>query len=525
MGRLNARTIVRVYLVLIILLSILLSPLLQLGVALTLLVIQLFGAYKPQKASINLVIVVVTLFFSPLMFQSLMGETLAVLLIFPALLLLDSSLKEYALTQTFYFSKKGRSATNALKSLELCFGIALLSGIIVSNLTLIFTATALLIYLTTALLYTYRNVPLNALKESKTWSRTIAGDTDSKSISIKASIRIPTKVFFHPVDSWVKLTPNSLALTNQADITLQFTPPLAGPSQILVQASIVDSRGLMLTNQIIQPINLHIIPRAKYAKWLANKFLEQTSQEAGTATNVAKLAKAGKFGVEFHSTRPYQPGDSVRDFDWKHTYMLGQLTVKEFSGVQGHVGIIIADLTAKNAEDADKLAYNIVMSSLTLAKESLPAALAVYNNREVVAATRPISPRETLKKTLEITEKITIDEPKEKVLQPLEMSRLKRSISQLEKTKTESAQKLKEILLFESETYQQAAKQHPAMLALMKTALLAGTPAVITVASPISYDSDALLLGLEQLGKKGFRIIFLEKHGIKKLANLPFIHR
>jgi uncharacterized protein (DUF58 family) len=499
--------------------------LLQLGVALTLLVIQLFSAYKPQTASVNLVIVVVTIFFTPFVLQSLVGQTLAVLLIFPALLMLDSNLKEYALTQTFYFSKTGRSATNTLKSLVLCFGIALLSGIILSNFTLMLTTTVLLIYLSAAIVYTYRNVPLYALKESKTWSRTMVGDTDSKLISIKANTRISAKVFFQPVDSWVKLVPNSLALAYQADITLQFTPPLAGPSQILVQAVIVDSRGLMLTNQIIQPINLHIIPKAKYAKWLANKFLEQTSQGAGTATEVAKLAKAGKFGVEFHSTRPYQPGDSARDFDWKHTYMLGQLTVKEFSEAQGHVGIIIADLTAKNAEDADTLAYNLVISALTLAKESLPAALAVYNNHEVIAATRPISPRETLKKTLEITEKITIDEPKEKVLQPFEISRLKRSISQLETTKTDSAQKLKEILLFESEANQQAAKQHPAMLALMKTALLAGTPTVITVASPISYDSDALLLGLEQLRKKGFRIVFLEGHDIKKLAYLPFIHR
>ena len=205
MGRLNARTIVRVYLVIMLLLSILLSPLLQLGVALTLLVIQLFSAYKPQKAFINLVIVVVTVFFTPLVLQSLVGQTFAVLLIFPALLLLDSSLKEYALTQTFYFSKTGRSATNVLKSLELCFIIALLSGIIVSNLTLMLTATVLLIYISAALLYTYRNVPLDALKESKTWSRTIVGDTDSKLISIKANTRIPAKVFFHPVDSWVKI--------------------------------------------------------------------------------------------------------------------------------------------------------------------------------------------------------------------------------------------------------------------------------------------------------------------------------
>ena len=378
MERLNTGSIVRVYLVIILLLAVLLSPLLQLGVALTLLVIQLYSAYKPPKASLNLVIVVATIFFAPFALQSLLGETFAVVLMFPALFLLDSNLKEYSLTQNFYFSKIGRTSTNTLKSLELCFGIALLSAIILSSLTLMLTGTVLLIYLAATLIYTYRHVPLNALKESKTWSRTIVGDTDSKLINIKANTRIPVKIFLSPTDSWVKLTPNNLTLTNQADITLQFTPPLAGPSKISVQASIVDSRGLIVTNQIIQPINLHIIPRAKYAKWLANKFLKQTSQGTGLMTDVTRLlSKAGKFGVEFHNTRPYQPGDSLRDFDWKHTYMLGQLIIKEFSESQGNVGIIIADLTAKNAEDADLLAYNLVMSALTLAREALPAAIAV----------------------------------------------------------------------------------------------------------------------------------------------------
>ncbi len=67
--------------------------------------------------------------------------------------------------------------------------------------------------------------------------------------------------------------------------------------------------------------------------------------------------------------------------------MLGELIVKEFAGAQGQVGIIVADLTAKDAEDADKLAYNFVMSALTLATEALPSALAVYNRNEVLAVT------------------------------------------------------------------------------------------------------------------------------------------
>lgn len=51
--------------------------------------------------------------------------------------------------------------------------------------------------------------------------------------------------------------------------------------------------------------------------------------------------------------------------------MLGELIVKQFSGSQGGVGVIVADLTASDAEEADALAYDLVMSALTLAKEGV----------------------------------------------------------------------------------------------------------------------------------------------------------
>jgi hypothetical protein len=189
--------------------------------------------------------------------------------------------------------------------------------------------------------------------------------------------------------------------------------------------------------------------------------------------------------------------------------MLGQLIVKEFSSTQGHIGIVVADLTAKNPEDADALAYNLVMSTLTLATEALPAALAIYNDKEILAATPPISPREALKKTLELTEKINIVESKEKVLQSPEMRRIKRSINQLGQMKSETAGRLKEILELESDANLKAAKQNIGSQTLLNVASLTQAPAVITVASPIGSDSGALLLTLEQLREKGYSTVMV----------------
>lgn len=60
-------------------------------------------------------------------------------------------------------------------------------------------------------------------------------------------------------------------------------PPLAGPSKLRLQASAVDPHGLIQTNQILEPIELHIIPKAKYAQWLAKKYLEQTASGTSMA--------------------------------------------------------------------------------------------------------------------------------------------------------------------------------------------------------------------------------------------------
>ena len=149
------------------------------------------------------------------------------------------------------------------------------------------------------------------------------------------------------------------------------------------------------------------------------------------------------------------------------------------------------------------------MSALTLATEALPSALAVYNRSEVLAVTQPMNPRETLKKTLELTEKITVVEPKEKVLQPTEMRRLKRSIGQLEEMKSESALRLSELLEFEFEANEEAARLHPATLALAKAVEYLQGPAVITVVSSMDDDSNALLLSLERLREKGYSTVMV----------------
>lgn len=122
-----------------------------------------------------------------------------------------------------------------------------------------------------------------------------------------------------------------------------------------------------------------------------------------------------------------------------------------------------------------------------------------------------MNPREALKKTLQLTEKITIVEPSEKVLQSAEMHKLRRSIGQLEQIKTDSTQKLVDILKLEYEANQKTAMNHPASKALAKIVEGTPPPATITVvSSSLSINDEALNITLEKLKEKGYHIVHVE---------------
>ncbi len=116
----------------------------------------------------------------------------------------------------------------------------------------------------------------------------MVGDLETVEFSVKGKANMPMLVSLQSIDSWVHVEPPyfMLPVKKETEATLRFTPPLAGPSKIQIQASYVDSRGLVQTGQVLEPVDLHIIPRAKYAQWLAKKYLEQTSPGAGRAVAI-----------------------------------------------------------------------------------------------------------------------------------------------------------------------------------------------------------------------------------------------
>jgi uncharacterized protein (DUF58 family) len=520
---LNPKTISEEYLFLIFVAAILSSPPLYSTTTLILLALWIYSLHKPLNSGLTLTLTLSTLILTPLTLESLTGQLFSAFFTIPAIPLLDQSLRENALNQSFSFSKDGRKATITLKALATTLSLLFASSLILLSSTLMLTSIILIGYLILVLSNSFYTTPKSPLEESKTWRRVVVGETAEAPLTLKSKAKTRLQVLLEPPPRWVHIQPSRFAIETrgQVKISLKVTPTLAGPSKLQLHALTVDSRGLTQTNQTLEPVELRIVPRARYAEWLAKKYLEQTA--AGTApiavTSPLKMLRTAKLGIEYYSSRLYQPGDRLKDVDWKHTVKLQELVIKEYLSTQGQSAIIAANLTAKDPEEADGLAYNLITSSLTLAKEAVPTALAAYNQKDVIATTKAINPRETLKKALKLTQNITLLEPKQKTLEPPDVKRLRRNINQLEQVKTKPAQKLAGILKLEYEVIQETAKKHPAGQALTKAAGGTNAPAVITVVSPFSHDADALAVTLEKLKRKGYRTVIVKSKTKPKSAS------
>lgn len=507
------KTIPRIYLISSLLAAMLLSPLPHSAIASILLLLQVYFIYRPLGADLNLALTFSTLFIIPLTLEPAVGEWFAVLFAIPVLPLLDFSLREKAWNQDFHLSE-GRKPTTLLITLSTAIIAMLVLSLILANWALSLTSALLATYLIVVSIYVLYSVPKAPLQASYTRVRIIAGDTSNISVAIENGSKLALHSLFTSPHLWVRLDSDRFKIErHEVRVNLALTPSLSGPSKPRLQALMTDPWGLVRMNQNLKPVEMHVIPRAKYAAWLANKFLGQGTRQispAVTAASPSEAPIASRRGVEYLSSRPYQPGDKLKDMDWKHMCKLNELIVKEYIEAKGLSTIIAVNLTVKDAEESDKLAYNLITLALTLARTAAPTALAAYNHQGVLLTTEALEPREILKRALKLERDIVIDEPVHRFLQTPDIRRLRRTMNQLEQAKTEPAQKIADLLRFENQAIQRSAKDHPAAQAITKVTAYVHTPATIAVVSGWNHDAEALLATLDRLERQGYNPISID---------------
>ena len=533
-NRLSVSLLCRIYLLLLLLAAAILSSLSYVPLALALLLVLLFITLRPLEPGLNVAVMVGVIFLSPLLLEpfarSLTGATLllpvlprllAVIAILPAIYFLDGALRGYAPRLVPAPAVKRRHTTPVFRALLTAAVVMLLVSLVISNGVLLFTAVVLVLYLMVTLIRVLRTIPGQPVAVSTTGRRIIAGSTAAISLDARSRAPVGLHCLIGSLTPWLKVTPQRFTLTgDRVELNLTVTPPLAGPVCPRLQLSAIGPRGLFQVNQPVEPVALEVIPRAKYAEWLAIKFLEQAG--AGGAV-LPETVLVPRRGVEYFGNRGYQPGDRLKDVDWRYSLKLGQLIVKEYieAGEQG--AIIAANLAVSDAEEADKLAFKLITTALTLAREAIPTALAVYNQEGVVVTTAATDPREILKETLSLVKEITLVEFAHRFLETPNIRRLRQSIARLEPATSGPAQRLLDILNFEYRAIEEAARDHPATRALSLAAGRLPPPAVIILVSQLNHDTEALMVATERLSRRGFTTLPLENLG-RPLSGNPQSH-
>jgi len=142
-----------------------------------------------------------------------------------------------------------------------------------------------------------------------------------------------------------------------------------------------------------------------------------------------------------------------------------------------------------------------------MAKQYLVTVLAAYNQEEVLTITRPLSPRDAVKKALVLAEEVAMIGRTQRFLEPQELRRLRRTIAQLEGVGNEPSQKLSDILSMEYAAMQEVAKAHPLSTMFWDATRHVPPPATVTVVSSWNHDMEALSVMEERLRQAGYDVV------------------
>jgi hypothetical protein len=272
----------------------------------------------------------------------------------------------------------------------------------------------------------------------------------------------------------------------------------------------MDRWGLIQTRLELEPIHLYVIPRARYAVWLAKRYLAETKAGAlPLISNIEALRPiyGMRRGVEYYGSQLYQPGDSLKNIDWKHSLKYNELITKEFAEFHGQSAIILINLAVGDAEEADKLAYRIIVTAISLAQENIPAALAAYNHEGVRLTTTILQPRQLLLQSLRVAQEMVTFINPVKYLNPPDVTRLRANISRIRFAKSKASTVLTQLLQSEYNNLSNTARLNPATKALTEAFTKTDKQSNIIIISHRNHDAEALAFNTFNFTRKGNAVI------------------
>ena len=310
---------------------------------------------------------------------------------------------------------------------------------------------------------------------------------------------------------WLKVDPAVLPLKDdRLAITVSLTPPLAGPALIKAMAYATDVLGLTQARFELEPIRLYVIPRAKYAAWLAKKYLENTKPgNLAIISNIQSLKPVTglRQGIEYYGSRQYQPGDGLKNIDWKHSLKCDKLISKEFTEFHGRPALMLVNLAVGSDEEKDKTAFKIIVTALFLARENVPTAISAYDHEGVKMATASLHPQQLLLTAMAVAGQLVMYNRPLRYLDSVDVDRLKANISRLRYSENTASKVISGLLQLEYRSLHLGSRLNPATRALSDVSGRIDRQSNIVIISSRNHDGEALAFNTYMLSRKGNSVI------------------
>ncbi|MBT4512439.1 MAG: hypothetical protein HOC20_09560 [Chloroflexi bacterium] len=464
----------RFYVVLVLVTLAIFSPMAFSSVSLLFLIVFLFFTFRRSWPLMNFSIDLYLFLALPLMYELVVHSLWSWLFSVPLLGLLGYDMERLTSAHSFSDTTYKWQPSRLLTGMAVVVLVSLVLAALVGKVNVII-ACALLIgyigFLLSRVIVGMRQVPVKAVKAEH---RVLAGESLTITIPLENRSKYARWLCITSEHEWVKAEPQKMLLTGDGiGLDVSVKTQLSGPQMVRLQGSILDRWGLLQRRVELEVAELQIIPKAKYAFWLAER-----------------------------------------------------LVVKEFEGQQTSAAILLVNLVAGNAEEADQLVYALVTTGMTLAGEGIPAILAVYRQDEVVAVTETLDPRELVLRCLALSQKVEICESTHKYFQSSDPVRLRSTMRRLKMLGVDSMAKIVELLDLEFKALYASVAANPATLALNSALVKVGRAPMVVFISAKNHDEESIQMAKYKITTRnhGYVEVSLDESGMSRRgAQQPMI--
>ncbi|NQT72564.1 MAG: DUF58 domain-containing protein [Chloroflexi bacterium] len=486
-------------------------PVLYLGVF-------LFFTFWRSRPLANLSVDLYVFLSFPLIYELVVNQWISWVFAIPLLLLLGYDLERIAIDHEFTDSRAGWHPSKVLVTLAMFVLVSLGVSLLLGKWNAAIAVACLMGYVTFLCVRMIVEMPQTPLEVVKEKHRILADNELSFKVRMERKSKRVRYLYIPKELEWAKVEHQKLVLSAvdfELDVTIK--PNLSGPTSVCVNGFILDRHGLLQRNVALELADLLVVPRAKYALWLAERYLATSG--AGSVTPMVSVKAAAKLGAESRSgfeyigNRLYQPGDSLKNIDWKHSSKLQEIVVKEFDDQQASAAVLLVNLVAGDEQEADRLVYALITTAITLADEGIPTSLVAYNQESVQVVTENLEPRQFVLKALELSRDIVIVESARKYFQSADPLRLRTNIRRLSGIDSDSVRKIIDLLDIELQALRDSVVSNPATIAfsnaLSKTSRL---PTVVFL-SAMNHDEEAVQMAKYTLWAGNQRFIDVSPNG------------